>query len=239
MLRVIAAAAAASDGGNDAAGVFFLTIITALCCVFCLALLVGLLSTIFAPLMYQSAVAGRRGLGAAIGEGWRMAKTNLGAMIIFAILLWILNIALGMLVSLLTFPFMLPWMSSWMQNFSGMMDSASRGIPPQMPQFGNTGWLLVATLVSGLLTWLTASFMQSFRLTLYAGVYQHLGGQSVPVEPEPLPSTDDDAPAPLLVAAPSEVEAGGAVPVEPAEITVPDEAAEPGEAPVVVTAPDV
>ena len=88
-----------------------MTIIGGLCCVFCLALFVGLLSTVFAPLMYQSVVAGRRGLGVAIGEGWRMAKANLGAMIIFAILLWVLNIALGMLVSLLSFPFMLPWLS--------------------------------------------------------------------------------------------------------------------------------
>ncbi len=115
---VIAAAAAASDGGNDAAGAIILTIITALCCVFCLTLLVGLLSLVFAPLMYQSAVAGRRSLGAAIREGWRMAQANLGAMLIFAILLWVVNIALGMLVSLLTFPFMLPWISSWMQNLS-------------------------------------------------------------------------------------------------------------------------
>ena len=194
---------------------------------------------VFAPLMYQSAVAGRRGLGAAISEGWRMAKANLGAMIILAILLWILNIALGMLVSLFTFPFMLPWMSSWMQNFSGMMESASRGAPPQMPQFGNTGWLLVATLVSGILTWLTASFMQSFRLTLYAGVYRHLGGQSVPVEPEPLPATDDAAPAPLLPVAPPEVEAGDAAPAEPVEIVVPDEVAQPVEPPVEVAPPNV
>ena len=78
---VIATAAAASNGGNDATGVFFLTIITAfLRRGFCLALFVGLLSTIFAPLMYQSVVAGRRGLGAAIGEGWRMAKANLGSL---------------------------------------------------------------------------------------------------------------------------------------------------------------
>ena len=230
---VIATAAAAADGGNDAVGVFLLTIITVLCCVFCLALFVGLLSMIFAPLMYQSVVAGRRGLGAAIGEGWRMAKANLGGLIIFAILLWILNIALGMLVSLLTFPFMLPWMSSWMQNFSGMMESASRGIPPQLPQSGNTGWLLVATLVSGLLTWLTSSFMQSFRLTLYAGVYRHLGGQSVPVEPGPLPLTDDAASVPLLVAS-SAAGAADAPTVEPAEITVPDEVAAPVEAPVEV-----
>jgi len=235
----VIAAAAVSDGGSDAAGAVILSIITALCCIFCLALLVGLLSMVFAPLMYQSAVAGRRGLGAAISEGWRMAKANLGAMIIFAILLWILNIALGMLVSLFTFPFMLPWMSSWMQNFSGMMESASRGVPPQMPQFGNMGWLLVATLVSGILTWLTASFMQSFRLTLFAGVYRHLGGQSAPVEPKPLPATDDAAPAPLLAAAPPEVEAGDAVPAEPAEITVPDEVAEPVEGSVELTPPHV
>ena len=208
----VIAAAAVSEGGSDAAGAVILSIITALCCLFCLALLVGLLATVFAPLMYQSAVAGRRGLGAAIGEGWRLAKANLGAMIVFAILLWVLNIALGMLVSLLTFPFMLPWLSSWMQNFSGMMESASRGMPSAMPQFGNMGWLFVATLVSALLTWLTASFMQSFRLTLYAGVYRHLGGRSETVEPEPLPSSDDVVPAPILVAAPPEAERGDALP---------------------------
>ena len=240
---LIAAAAAAAGGGDDAVGVLVLTIIGGLCCVFCLALFVGLLSTVFAPLMYQSAVAGRRGLGAAIGEGWRMAKANLGAMIIFAILLWVLNIALGMLVSLLSFPFMLPWMSSWMQNFSGMMESASRGVPPQMPQFGNMGWLLVATFVSGVLTWLTASFMQSFRLTLYAGVYRHLGGRSEAVEPAPsMPPVDNAAPAPLLVVAPLMTEAGDLAPaetVEVAEITVPDEVVEPVEAPVEVTPPHV
>jgi hypothetical protein len=236
---VIAAAATASDGDKAATGALILTIITALCCIFCLVLLVGLLSMVFAPLMYQSAVAGRRGLGAAIREGWGMAKANLGAMIIFAILLWVLNIALGMLVSLLTFPFMLPWMSSWMQNFSGMMESASRGMPLDMPQFENMGWLFAATLISALLTWLTASFMQSFRLTLYAGVYRHLGGRSEAVEPEALPSTDNAAPAPLLAAAPREVEAGDASPVELAEITVPAEAIEPAAPPVEVTMPHV
>ena len=81
--------------------------------------------------------------------------------------------------------------------------------------------------------------MQSFRLTLYAGVYRHLGGRSHAVEPEPLPSTDDVAPAPILVAAPSESETGGALPTGPAEITVPDEVAEPVETPVEVTMPHV
>jgi hypothetical protein len=231
VVGTILAAGAASNGGNEAS---VPATLFAMCCICCLVLLAGLLYTVFAPLMYQSVVAGRRGLGAAMGEGWRMAKANLGAMIIFAILLWVLNIALGVLVSLFTFPFMLPWISSWMQNFSGMMESAGRGIPPQMPQFGNTGWLLVATLVSGLLTWLTTSFMQSFRLTLYAGIYRHLGGQSVPIEPEPLPLMDDSVSTPLLVEAPPEAGAAAAPSVEPSEITVPDEVVGPVEAPVEV-----
>jgi hypothetical protein len=234
------AAVAASNGGDEAAGgAFVLTLITLLCCVFCLALLIGLLSMVFAPLMYQSAVAGRRGLGAAISEGWRMAKASLGAMIIFAILLWVLNIALSMLVSLLTLPFMLPWLSSWMQNVGGLMESAGRGMPPQMPQFENTGWLLVASLVSGFLTWLTTSFMQSFRLTLYAGVYRHLGGRSDAVEPEPSFPADDASPAPLLAAGPAEPVTGDAPSADPAGLTVPDEVAKPVEAPVEVTPPHV
>jgi len=236
---IIAAVAASNGGDEGAGGAFALTLITVLCCIFCLALLIGLLSMVFAPLMYQSAVAGRRGLGAAISEGWRMAKANLGAMIIFAILLWVLNLALGMLVSLFTLPFMLPWMSSWMQDWGAIMESAGRGMPPQMPQFGNLGWLLVATLVSGLLTWLTASFMQSFRLTLYAGVYRHLGGRSEAVEPQLLPPAHDAVPAPLPVAVSTDAVSGDAPPAELAEITVPDQFAEPAGTAVEVTPPQV
>jgi hypothetical protein len=222
------AAVAASDGGDEAGGGFVLTIITVLCCVFCLALLVGLLSAVFAPLMYQSAVAGQHSLGTAIREGWGMAAANLGAMIIFAILLWVLNIALGMLVSLLTFPFVLPWMGSWMKDWGAIMESASRGVSPQMPQFGNMGWLVVAVLVSGVLTWLTSSFMQSFRLTLYAGVYRHLGGAGGPARAEP--------PVPPV---PVPVEAADIHPATVAEITVPDESIGPAEPPVEVIPPHI
>jgi hypothetical protein len=233
----VIAAAAASDESGGAAGAVVLTLIVALCCIFCLVLLVELVAAVFAPLMYQSAVAGRRSLGAAISEGWRLAKANLGAMIIFAILLWVLNIALAMLVSLVTLPFTLPWVGSWMQDWGKMMESAGRGVSPQMPQFGNMGWLFVATLVSTFLTWLTSSFMQSFRLTLYAGVYRHLGGRIEAVDPEPPGPVDGASSAPLPAALPSETGIGSVPPAEPAEITVPDEVAEPVEAPVQVSPP--
>ena len=127
-----------------------------------------------------------------------------------------------------------------MQDWGAIMESAGHGFAPQIPQFGNLGWLLVATIVSGLLTWLTASFMQSFRLTLYTGVYRHLGGRSEAVEPQPLPPADDAAPAPLPVAFSTDAVAGEAPrPAALAEITVPDQVAEPAETPVEVTPPHV
>jgi hypothetical protein len=144
-----------------------------------------------------------------------------------------------MLVSLLMLPFTLPWMSSWMRDLSGVMESASRGIPPQMPQFGNMGWLLVVALVSALLRWLTSSFMQSFRLTLYAGVYRHLGGRGEPSESVPLHPVDDASLAPLPAADPAELVTGDASSAELAEIAVPDAVEEPVEAPVEVTPPRV
>jgi len=236
-LVTILAVVGSVDNNGGAAGVFVLTFFGALCCVFCLMLLVGLLSAVFAPLMYQSAVAGRRGLGAAISEGWRLAQANLGAMIIFALLLWVLAIVLMLVVSILSLPFAISWLSGWMRDWAGMMEDVSRGLTPTMPQF-QSGWLVGAALVSGLLTWLTASFLQSFRLTLYAAVYRHLGGQGVPVDPEP--PADASSPAPFL-AVPGPPEAIGAAqpPAGLAEITVPDEATEPVEAPVDAIIPHV
>ncbi len=231
----IIAADAASNGGNEAGVV---TILAALCCLFCLALVVGLLYAVFAPLMYQSAVAGRRGLGAAISEGWRLGQANLGAMIIFAVFLWILTIVVMMAVSVLSMPFALPWLSGYMRDMTGVMEDARHGLTPTMPSF-RSGWLLLAFLVSSFLTWLATGFLQSFRLTLYAGVYRHLGGRDELVEPEPPSSVGGAAPAPPLVAAPLEGETGDASPGELAEITVPDEAAGPIEPPVEVTGPHV
>ena len=81
--------------------------------------------------------------------------------------------------------------------------------------------------------------MQSFRLTLYAGVYRHLGGTGGAVEPGPVPSSDDVAPAPILVAAPQIRKRETRYAPGLAEITVPDEVAGPVETPVEVTVPHV
>ena len=231
---LVATLAAVGNANHDgsAAGAFMLTLLGALCCVFCLALFVSLLSAVFAPLMYQSAVAGRRGLGAAISEGWRLAQANLGAMIIFAVLLWVLAIVVMMAVSVLSLPFAIPWLSGYMRAVSGMMEDAARGIAPTMPSF-RSGWLLLATLVSGLLSWLATGFLQSFRLTLYAGVYRQLGGESVPIDPGPPAPVDESPPAPhLRVGEPAETTADARSSPDLPEIAVPDETPGPAETPV-------
>jgi hypothetical protein len=217
-------AGSASDS-NGAAGAFVLAFLAAICGVTCLGLLVALASGIFSPLMYQSAVVGRRGLGLAVSEGWRLAQANLGAMIIFVLLMFVLGILVNIVVSILSLPLLVPWMGSFMSDLSRAAEGPSRGEPFAMPQF-RSGWLVVAGLWSALLAWLGAGFMQSFRLVLYAEVYRRLTGMAAgttAAAPAP-PSAHITAPA----APPAEVVPGPAAvspdaPSAPTEITVPED----------------
>jgi hypothetical protein len=219
-------AGSASDNSR-AVGAVLLTLLAAICGVVCLGLLVALFSGVFSPLMYQAAVIGRRGLGLAVSEGWRLAQANLGAMIIFVLLLFVLGVLVNILVSILSLPLLVPWMGSFMGDWSRAVEGASRGEPFAMPQF-RSGWLVVAGLWSALLAWLSTGFMQSFRLTLYAEVYRRLTGTAAgttAAAPTP-PPADVTAPA----APPAEVVPGTATvspdtPSAPPEITVPEDVA--------------
>ena len=216
-------AGSASDN-SGAVGAVLLTLLAAICGVVCLGLLVALFSGVFSPLMYQSAVVGRRSLGQAVGEGWRLAQANLGAMIILVLLLFVLGILVNIVVSILSLPLLVPWMGSFMSDWSWAVESASRGEPFAMPQF-RSGWLVVAGLWSALLAWLSTGFMQSFRLVLYAEVYRRLTGTRTAVAAPIPPPADVTGPA----APPAEVVPGTAAlspdaPSAPPEITVPEDA---------------
>ncbi len=174
--------------------------------------------------MYQSAVVGRRGLGQAIGEGWRLAQANLGAMIILVLLLFVLGILVNIVVSVLSLPLLVPWMGSFVSDMSRAAEGASGYGPFAMPQF-RSGWVVVAGLWSGLLTWLSIGFLQSFRLTLYAEVYRQLTGTSaavVPAAPAPPPG---DITVPVVDLAPEAATLSPGASSAMPEIIVPEDAA--------------
>lgn len=191
--------AASSTGRGDEDGAVVLAIFAVFCAVICLYVFVGLAMAIFAPLMYQFAVQGRRGLGQAISEGWRLASRHLGAMIVFWLLLLILNIVVSITLQLLTLPLAWPWLSRWFGWWTALMGDFTANRPPVMPEFTPVT-VALAGIGSALASLLLQSFMQTFGLTLYAEVYRRLTGQaSAPppaVAPAPEPSAAAELPAP-------------------------------------------
>ncbi len=192
---LIAVSAAASDS-NTGGGLIATSWIAFFCCGGCAFLLYYLAFALFSPLMYQSAVAGDRNLGSAVQEGWSLARANLGAMIIFWLLLLLVGFVLYIVQQAVATIFALPLLSSWFGSMGSMLDGFTRGAMPVFPAL--SGPLLVLSgLVSTILWFLITTFTQTLNLTLYGGVYQHLTGIGPvgPVEPELVPSAPEPAPA--------------------------------------------
>lgn len=193
----------AASEQNRAGAAIATSWIAFVCCGACLALLYYLVFSVFAPLMYQSAVAGRRDIGNAVSEGWRLARANLGAMIIFWLLLVLVGLVLGALQQMLNAIVSVPVMTNWFSVMSSMMQGFGRSAAP-FP--GVSGPLLALFgFASAILAFLIHSFTQTLNLTLYGGVYQHLAGEP--------PSMPEDPSAPTLAPPP-------AAPEEPAPATV-------------------
>ncbi len=196
---VMVAGIGGASGGRDEGVAAVLGIFGLLGCVGCLALLIALLYGIFAPLMLQSAVQGRHGAGAAIGEGWRLAKTRLGPMIVFWLLTVGVALALSIVAWLISIPLSLPWMMSWLGGYTEMMGQAMRGVEPTLPlRFGavSTAWLALAGVGYAVTQWLYGSLMQTFTLTMYAEVYRRLADTPEASAAEtPVPPEFEPAPA--------------------------------------------
>ena len=189
-LAIVTIIGLGAAGGNDAGAVAGLVgFFAVLCTTLCLGLLIVLAAGIFAPLMYQSAVQGRRGPGAAIKEGWNLTRTHLGAMIVFWILLLAMGLALGILLQGISLPFWLPWFTS-MMNFSIASASGMRSAAP--PAFSGALLALLGVVVA-LTSLLSSSFLQTFHLTLYAEVYRRITGNGSG-SPAPQPALDDVPP---------------------------------------------
>lgn len=211
------AAADAWTRSGDRGGGIALLFFGLLCSVLCLALLTAAVTGVFAPLMYQAAVAGRRGAGAAVREGWRLARANLGPMIIFLLLLMALSLLLNLVMQAVTLPFSLPWLSSWLRDWTGLMEDMARGQAVDFPAMSGV-WFTLSLIVSALLMLLTTSFVSTFGLTLYTEVYRRLAGLPVP--------------APEVVEPPPPASAETAAPIAQPQIIVPDEPIGPaGEEP--------
>ncbi|RUA15966.1 MAG: hypothetical protein DSY55_05080 [Clostridia bacterium] len=134
--------------------------------VICLGWLYHIFRSIFSPLMYQSAVIGRKSLRAAIAEGWRLAASHIGPMVIFWLLTLAISLAVSLVMQMLMTPLSMGMMGPWMK----MMGEQAPAAP------SSTSWLLIvlAAAGSGLVMWLSMSLLQAFTLTLYARVYREL-----------------------------------------------------------------
>ncbi len=176
-------------------GLIPVTWVSFVCCGLCIGVLYYLVWAIFSPLMYQSAVAGRRDFSRAVGEGWTLARKNLGAMIIFWILLALVGFVLGALQQLLNALVSAPLMGSWFGAMNSMMQGFGRSAMPVIQTSGPV--LLVFGLASAVLAFLINTFTQTLNLTLYSGVYEHLTGIA-PAAPAPV-----IAPAPSVVVEPA------------------------------------
>ncbi|MGE5602693.1 MAG: hypothetical protein ACM30E_06555 [Nitrososphaerales archaeon] len=202
-------AAARQDGGG---GLIVTSWVAFACCGACLGLLYYLVFVIFSPLMYQSAVAGRRDFGSAVSEGWSLARANLGAMIVFWLLLLLTGFVLSALRGIFDAIFSLPLMSGLFQSMSNMMQGFGQGFVPATRMLSGP-LFVVLSLVSTVLWFLIATFTQALSLTLYTGVYQHLTGVGPapavgtpsPGEPAPVRTVTPE-PEPLVVPPPPPTE---------------------------------
>jgi hypothetical protein len=199
LITLAASAGNGSDAGGAVIGWIMLTLICGLVCV---GMIIGIVTSLFSPLMYQSAVVGRRSAGEAVREGWQLTRDHLGPMIIF----WLLLIGLGLLLSvvmwLITAPLALPWLATWMSDMTRYAEDFQQGRGGVMPAF-NSGWLILSTAATLLVSFLVQGFLTSFRYTLYAEVYRRLTGippATVAVVPPPPPDATPAEPvAPLII----------------------------------------
>jgi hypothetical protein len=236
IIALIGLGATSSNGSG--AGTAVLGFCGILCGTGCLGLLVLLAQVIFAPLMYQSAVQGRRGAGAAIAEGWQLARTHLGPMIIFWLLSLVVSFGLGLILQLITLPFLFPLFGSYIAFMTQITENAGRGnFMPTFPSLSGPLVFMLAVAI-GLGSWLTNSLKQTFDLTMYAAVYRRLTGGAVTVSATPpaptgpslapLPPLEPTAPAEATAV--SEPAASPDVPaIPPGDLIVPDEETSPDE----------
>jgi len=139
---------------------------------------------IISPMMYQSVVLGRRSVGQGIAEGWALVQAHFWKLVVF----WLLAMALGVGLSMFMQIFIMP-----LSMIMGPL--MSKGLMQGADSFAETmsvfDWLLLGaiSLLMGIFTWLSASFIQAFTYAMYARVYRELT-QTAPAE---LPLEEDSA----------------------------------------------
>lgn len=176
-LLVIGGAATAFVGSmgalqnESAAG--FMSFMTAfiglICSVYCVIFVMAAVKAVLAPMMVQSLIQRQAGLGAAIRDGWNLARNNLGVMIIFALVMLGGYLAVYTLMQVAGMPLSFVVMSGYMSNINALMAGAA----PQVSPVSGLG-MLFGVLVMALVMLAAASFFQTYGLVMYAQVYREL-----------------------------------------------------------------
>jgi hypothetical protein len=188
------AGAASADGRDTAGGALGLIWFLCLCGAGCLSLIYLVAAGFLQPLMIQSAVAGRRSAGQAIREGWRLARANLGGVIIVWLLIMAVSAGVLIVVQVVTTLVSLPLTGVWLAVFGRIMADAQQGVMPQFPRISGPLYL-ITSLFSLALTLVGTLLLQTFSFVAWNGVYRYLTRPAVAVveAPEPVGLDRDEA----------------------------------------------
>ena len=167
---MVGGVAAIDQDSGGGVMVFMASFIGLMCTVGCAVLLIYVARALFAPMMTQSLLQRQAGLGAAIRDGWNLSRNNLGAMLIFALVMLAGYLAVYTVMQVASLPLSFFGMGNMMVGFNTMLESP-RAVTPQI--IGGLG-VLVGTLIYGLGMLLATSFYQSYGLVMYAQVYREL-----------------------------------------------------------------
>jgi len=155
-------AVTADQTGEPNMGVFLASIIGFFCLFLIFILLYGLVTGLFAPMMYQHTVQRRAGALDSIRAGWRIAVANLGPMFVLLIVSFLLTLVLAIGT----------WIFS--AGFSGLGMGLVFSRLGELPWVLRLGLLLVAGLAYAVVYTLLGGFIEAARLSIYAHAYREL-----------------------------------------------------------------
>lgn len=152
----------ADQTGEPNMGVFLASIIGFFCLFLVFILLYGLVTGLFAPMMYQHTVQRRAGAFESIRAGWRIASANLGPMFVLLIVSFLLTLLLAIGT----------WIFS--AGFSGLGMGFVFSRLGELPWVLRLGLLLMVGLAYAAVYTLLGGFIEAARLSIYAHAYREL-----------------------------------------------------------------
>ncbi len=165
-------------GSPDADFGFLAGVFVILGALFCLSLLYALGRGLFAPLMYQASVIDDLSVIDAVGAGWRLARTHLGSMLIFLMIIRAVQLGMVVILQVLNVFFLFVFMGPWIATMASLQNGVSEAAPAV-----NGAFIAVAALGIGGVSWLFLSISEVIYLIYYVRIYRELVSQGQSTAP--------------------------------------------------------